>query len=113
MPSLKIPDNGWVWDGRFPHCDHRIVHKPGECEICDEYAPLLQYIRQIWGINFTGEHVIQNDHGTAMLPCPAEVARPYAVLNAWHGNSAKPKGYYENFAKEMEKISANFKLPKS
>lgn len=37
----------------FPHCDQRILHKPGECEFCDEH-PDWQELRKAWGIAFTG-----------------------------------------------------------
>ena len=93
MPSKQTPEGGWKWDGRFPHCDHRIVHKPGECAVCDEYAPMLQYLRHMWNINYTGHHDIQNERGDTMLPCPAEVARPLRILNKWYGNTAKPVGW--------------------
>jgi len=38
---------------RFPHCDQRILHSPGECEFCDA-APEWQQLRKAWGIAFTG-----------------------------------------------------------
>lgn len=91
MPSMKTPEGGWVWDGRFPHCDHRIVHAPGECNICDEYSPMLQYIREMYNINYTGHHDIVNSRGEQMLPDPAEVARPLSIINRWGGNTAKTK----------------------
>lgn len=38
---------------RFPHCDQRILHAPGECEFCDA-CPQWQQLRKAWGIAFTG-----------------------------------------------------------
>lgn len=38
---------------RFPHCDQRILHAPGECEYCDA-NPQWQELRKAWGIAFTG-----------------------------------------------------------
>jgi hypothetical protein len=38
---------------RFPHCDQRILHAPGECEFCDERED-WQALRKAWGIAFTG-----------------------------------------------------------
>jgi hypothetical protein len=66
----------------FPHCDARIVHAPGECSYCDESG--LQYVRENWGINFTGH----NDEDK--LPCPADLARSKESLNSWGGNRPNP-----------------------
>lgn len=38
---------------RFPHCDQRVLHAPGECEFCD-MNPMWQELRKAWGIAFTG-----------------------------------------------------------
>lgn len=92
----------WQWDGQFPHCDQRIVHKKGECVYCDEHAGLLQYIRQMWNINFTGHHDVETPEGTGMLPCPAEVARPISIINKWGGNVAKTREILEQEEEAME-----------
>lgn len=90
---------------RFPHCDQRVLHAPGECEFCD-MNPMWQELRKAWGIAFTGHTPavdgdrcgkrIRNgfdagklcmqgkDHDDACLasepwerlPCPADFARP-------------------------------------
>lgn len=57
------------WYGTYPHPeDHRILHKPGKCAVCDE-MPALQELRAAWGINCTGEY----DKGKIM--CPHDRAR--------------------------------------
>ena len=38
---------------QFPHCDSRILHRPSECEFCDQH-PEWQALRKAWGIAFTG-----------------------------------------------------------
>jgi hypothetical protein len=68
----------------YPHCDARVLHAPGQCSIRDQYATDLQEIRQIWGINFTGES------DPSKSQCPAEAARPLETINKWGGNTAKP-----------------------
>lgn len=88
MSNIKTHQGNKAWDGRFPHCDQRILHAPGECKFCDDCS-LLQFMRQMWGINFTGHHDMENEHGHPMSPCPAEVARPLELLNRWHGNTPK------------------------
>jgi hypothetical protein len=69
---------------QFPHCDPRILHAPSECEFCDLH-PEWQYLRQIWGIAFTGWEPEYKE-----LPDPATHARGYQNANAWSGNKAKP-----------------------
>lgn len=64
-----------------PHCDPKILHAFGECEVCDEF-PLAQKYREMWNINFTGHSDLEK------LPCPAEVARG-TECESWGGN--KPK----------------------
>lgn len=66
---------------QFPHCDQRILHAPGECQYCDKHKD-WQYIRQAWGIAFTG-HTPENSE----LPCPADNARGNKHKN-WPGNVA-------------------------
>lgn len=72
---------------RFAHCDQAILHAPGECEYCDLY-PEWQELRTAWGIAFTGHPVGENG---AVVPCPADVARPNGVHQQWPGN--RPEGY--------------------
>lgn len=67
----------------WPHCDHRVLHEPGECSTCDEHASALQYIRKYWKINFTGHF------NPEKLPCPADLARG-AGSEYWSGN--RPDG---------------------
>jgi hypothetical protein len=68
-----------------PHCDARILHKPGECWACDLY-PDWQALRMKWGIAFTGHepkiHRLIVDWQKEPvsvrreLPCPADYNRP-------------------------------------
>lgn len=67
-------------DGRPPHCDELVLHAPGECEICDKYAPQAQQQRITDGVNFTGH----NDPNKQ--PCPAWVRRG-ANCQKWQGNA--------------------------
>lgn len=96
-----------IWEGRFPHCDQRVLHAPGECKFCDDCS-LLQFVRHAWGINFTGHHQIETDNGTAMLPCPAEVSRPLDLINRWGGNTARTVAQVTKdeaqMKKDMEKL---------
>lgn len=66
-----------------PHCDSRVLHAPGECEVCDKY-PTWQELRFVWGIAFTGYEPDQNE-----LPDPATYVRGEEV-NAWEGNKPQP-----------------------
>lgn len=61
------------------HCDGRILHAPTKCIYCDKY-PERQALREMWGINFTGEY------DTDKIVCPSEQRRPLEVINRWHGN---------------------------
>lgn len=72
---------------QFPHCDQRILHAPGECELCDEH-PEWQELRSAWRICFTGYEPDKNE-----LPCPATVTRSLSDINSWPGNTAI--GYIE------------------
>jgi hypothetical protein len=67
---------------QFPHCDSRVLHRPGECEYCDRH-PEWQQLREVWGINFTG--------GTdpKKAPCPATRDRDVATIHRWGGNRPK------------------------
>lgn len=54
--------------GQFPHCDQRILHKPGDCEFCD-MRPEWQALRKAWGIAFTGQvPASEGDRCGALLP---------------------------------------------
>lgn len=66
---------------QFPHCDQRILHAPGECEVCDEH-PLWQDLRIAWGICFTGYEPDNKE-----IPCPADYARGNKHT-LWPGNQA-------------------------
>jgi hypothetical protein len=76
--------------------------------VCDEYAPLLQYIRQMWNINFTNHHQVADENGIATLPCPAEVARPEVHFNAWGGNVAKTKEQWDAWEKGLDEVMKKF-----
>ncbi len=64
----------------WPHCDPRVLHAPGTCEVCDE-DPYLQEIRKVWSIAFSGEEAEENQ-----LPCPSTLFRTENHINAWYGN---------------------------
>lgn len=51
---------------RFPHCDQRVLHAPGECEFCDMHSE-WQELRKAWGISFTG-HAPQGSLPTCGQP---------------------------------------------
>lgn len=99
---------------RFPHCDQRVLHQPGECEFCDRHSE-WQELREKWGIAFTGhspgtvtwEEYTRSDgkrvavrvyvgntdaHQRAVLPCPADFNRPPTGEGSdhrrWVGNVA-------------------------
>jgi len=63
------------------------LHAPGECEFCDG-KPVWQQLRMAWGIAFSG-HPVGVDG--AIVPCPADVARPGGLNQRWPGN--RPEGY--------------------
>lgn len=64
---------------QYPHCDPRVLHAPGECEICDEHCKEWQELRSTWGIAFTG-HEPRNGE----FPDPATRAR--GNPHVWGGN---------------------------
>lgn len=71
-----------IYSAKFPHCDARVLHAPGECEHCDHY-PELQRVRVAERVNFTG-------HSDPYLkPCPAVEARGIANVEGWGGNRRK------------------------
>lgn len=67
--------------GKFPHCDQRILHAPGECKYCDA-EPQGQALRLAWGIAFT-DYEPEGDE----LPCPADYARG-DIHKLWYGYRA-------------------------
>lgn len=72
-------------NGRPPHCDELVVHAPGACEFCDDFASLAQQQRIRDNINFTGEG------NPNKQPCPAEQRRALSTINRWGGNVAQPR----------------------
>lgn len=71
---------------QFPHCDSRVLHGPDQgCQYCDRH-PDWQQLRDMWGINFTGE----NDENK--IPCPSTRRRPLSAVHAWPGNRPVPEG---------------------
>jgi len=67
-------------DATAPHCDERVLHKPNDCEICDEYAAEAQKDRIARGIDFTG-------HSTpGFQPCPSDAARGVGGAHVWGRN---------------------------
>jgi hypothetical protein len=67
-------------DGRAPHCDQNVLHAPGECKICDEYAAPAQQDRIARKINFT------NHFDADKSPCPSWIDRGQAA-SLWEGNA--------------------------
>jgi hypothetical protein len=65
--------------GTFPHCDHRLLHSPGNCTYCDAH-PEWQALRIVLGINFTGETDPEK------LPCPGAMTRSAERAHQWGGN---------------------------
>lgn len=74
----------WYENYRPPHCDQRVLHKPGICQYCDQH-PEAQAAREAWGINFTGESDPQK------AQCPSEKSRPVEKIHAWPGNRPSPE----------------------
>jgi hypothetical protein len=77
----------------FPHCDSKVLHRPGECRFCDA-RPDWQELRRVWGIAYTGhseETTPGWDHDGNLvekpkIPCPSEWDRPVERIHAWYGN---------------------------
>jgi hypothetical protein len=68
---------------QFPHCDQLVLHGPkANCRYCNEH-PEWQQLREVWGINFTGE----ND--PEKVPCPATLRRSVENIHKWPGNRPK------------------------
>lgn len=72
--------NDWTAHAKFPHCDQRVLHKPGTCQFCDAY-PDRQELRKDWKIAFTGETPKDGE-----LPCPSDAARGRGGAHVWGGN---------------------------
>jgi hypothetical protein len=86
--------------GQFPHCDHLILHIPGECEYCDAH-PAWQALRLIWGINFSGEN------NPAKAPCPSSLIRPIEQAHNWPNN--RPRAADEPARSVYEHMRDNIK----
>lgn len=90
----SFDDMGFESDAQFPHCDPRVLHSPNTCEVCDHYQH-YQELRNVWGINFTGENFIYapnlSDHTWRMLPCPSDFNRGLGAAHEWYGNRPWPK----------------------
>lgn len=67
----------------FPHCDARILHKPGTCIYCDKY-PNRQQDRVDSNINFS------NENDPNKLPCPSTYLRSAEIRDRWGGNRPQP-----------------------
>lgn len=65
--------------GKHPHWDLAILHRPGECQMCD-YVPDLQAWRNLHGINFTGSTE------PSKAPCWSMVGRTIEEVYAWRNN---------------------------
>jgi hypothetical protein len=83
-PSKLAEARKLLEDGRSfaPHCDQRVLHRPGVCWACDLY-PDWQKLRELWGIAFTGHEPKTETLGEGSysftrkeLPCPADFNRP-------------------------------------
>lgn len=72
--------SGSVGGRSWPHCDDLIVHRPGDCSICDDTAEELQTLRIRHNVNFTGES------DPSKLPDPATESRDLQTMNRWPGN---------------------------
>ena len=73
---------------RYPHCDQRVLHAPGECEYCD-MNPEWQELRKVWSIAFSGHSPKPGE-----TACPADLAVMFQErgdYNQWGGNRARPK----------------------
>jgi hypothetical protein len=73
----------------YPHCDPAVIHSPGTCDVCDEYASDLQEIRKVWHIAFTGEEPKEIEfygRKARQMPCPSSIFRSAEVAHIWYGN---------------------------
>lgn len=82
----------------YPHCDWRVLHAPGECTICDEYAAPWQQERIAANVLFTSDprnaalidhYLLTGKIEGDLRPCPAQLARG-ASCQYWGGNTPKP-----------------------
>lgn len=82
---------------QFPHCDPKVLHKPGECQYCDAH-PEWQELRKRWGIAYTGhsDDSVEaydwqgNKIQKPLIPCPSEWDRPVEIIHRWGGNQPIP-----------------------
>lgn len=65
---------------RYPHCDSRVLHAPGECDYCDQHPDWQALRAEGWRINFTGHA----DPDKA--PCPSDAQRGLGGAHIWPGN---------------------------
>ncbi len=97
LDYLKDPDPV----KQFPHCDQRVLHRPGECEFCDMH-PDWQSERTRKDVNFTGSTI--DTH-----PCPADEARGLAGAHVWGGNTPKKAGdkssWVEDYSSDVSTLS--------
>ena len=80
-----------------PHCDDRILHRPGKCWACDLY-PERQALRVKFSIRYTGDDPL----AMPVWPCPAEMARPAESLNHWYGNVARTQAEADEDHRRLE-----------
>lgn len=81
MSTKSSEGRGSYLDGmQFPHCDAKVLHRPGLCKYCDGH-PDWQQLRVTWGINFT-----DYDQDPNLLPDPATQDRSIQNINRWGGN---------------------------
>lgn len=84
--------------GHTPHCDFKVLHRPGECRYCDSF-PEWQELRELWGIAFTGhaEDTVEaydrqgRKYRKTLIRCPSEQERPVEVIHQWRGNAPEPR----------------------
>jgi hypothetical protein len=79
-----MPNRDLYKDKRFPHCDERVLHAPGQCIYCDD-CQLAQLDRLENNVCFTGED------NPSKTPCPSDVERGLAGAHHWYGNTPKTK----------------------
>jgi hypothetical protein len=72
---------------RFPHCDERVLHAPGECQYCDHH-PDWQQLRHVWNIAYSGHSPESGE-----TACPVDLAVMWEErgdYNKWYGNRPEP-----------------------
>ena len=68
----------------YPHCDPRVLHAPGLCKYCDQFAD-WQELRLAWGICFSGQQPTDEQP----IADPADLAVMFkrrGDYNHWSGN---------------------------